>query len=141
MRTRQNKARRKGLPTPPTPPKPPKLPSLRRGQAERPAMREPNPFFSDDLYRAQENGATLGQVRQEEIEGKSRREQDMSHYATPEDILGPLLSARILAQHPEIDKDDYLAFWTRNWQLEPNEDDRAAAEHIIKLIDELEEGK
>lgn len=114
MRTKANRQRR-GIPKPPKPPTAPQLHPARHAHTK--GMLRP---------------------RAADIERKAAREQDMSAYKTPDDILGPMLMERILAQHPEIDKESYQAFWVRNFQLEPNEDDRAAVEHITKLLRDME---
>lgn len=108
----KTKRRRLNVPKPPAPPKPPKFPNLGRGKRR-----------TADV---------------EDVERKAFSETRQAEYDAPDDVLSELLTARIFEQHPDLSKDDYPAFWINNFQLAPNEDDKAAVDHIRKLIDEME---
>ena len=117
MKTKRRRQSGSPVPKLPAPPKPPKVPAF------------PN------LGRGKRRKADV-----EDIQRKAFSETRQAEYDAPDDVLSELLSARILEQHPDIGKDDYPAFWISNFQLQPNEDDKAAVDHIRKLIAEMEKG-
>lgn len=122
MRTNANRARR--APKAPNVPKPPSPPEVKAPVSATP--KPPSP------HRRRREAIQTGQ----DIERRAIREQDHKAYDVPDDVLSSLLVERIMGQHPNLRDDDYEAFWIRNFQLEPNDDDRAAVEHVTKLIEE-----